>query len=173
MKVRNRKGVYVIIGLLLVILGVAVPGGFVARGEEGIAVKPLIAVFTLEDLRASDDTKGLGEDIAASITDGLAKVESVKVVERKELKKILDEIGLTMTGAVDETTALRVGKLLGANRLALGSFMKFGDKVRINVRLIKTETGEVLCTARVTGSFDNIFELEEDLVKQMVATGLK
>lgn len=173
MKVRNKNNACVILGLLLVMIGIAVPGGDTARADEAVAAKPLIAVFTLEDLRTSDETKGLGEDIAASITDGLAKVESVKVVERKELKKILDEIGLAMSGAVDETTALRVGKLLGANRLVLGSFMKFGDKMRINVRLIKTETGEILGTARVTGNFSDIFELEEDLVKQIVATGLK
>ncbi len=135
--------------------------------------KPLIAVFPLEDLRHSEETRGLGENIAAEITGGLARMAEVKVVERREIQKILDEIGLGMTGAIDDTTAVKAGKLLGANRLVLGSFLKFKEKVRLNVRVVRTETGEILSTARVTGAFDDIFELEEELVGRITAAGIR
>ena len=147
-----------IICCIMLLLAMCLP----AFSREGDA--PFIAVFPLEDLRQSDETKGLGESIAAEITGGLARMADVRVVERRDLKKILDEIGLGMTGAIDEATAVRVGRLLGANRLVLGSFLKFNKKVRVNVRIVRTETGEILTTARVTGAFDDIFELEEELV---------
>ncbi|HPQ61137.1 MAG TPA: CsgG/HfaB family protein [Syntrophales bacterium] len=133
----------------------------------------LVAVFPLEDLRPSGDTEGLGEALAAGITDGLNGAPGVRVVERQRLKALMDEIGLSMTGAVDERTALRVGKLLGANHLILGSFMKFRSQVRVNARVVRTETGEITGTAKVTGSFEKIFELEERLVSEILSAGLK
>jgi len=78
-----------------------------------------------------------------------------------------------MTGAVDERTALRVGKLLGANHLILGSFMKFRNQVRVNARVVRTETGEITGTAKVTGNFEKIFELEERLVGEILSAGLE
>ncbi len=125
----------------------------------------LVAVFPLEDLRPSGDTEGLGEALAAGIENAL--------VERQRLKALMDEIGLSMTGAVDERTALRVGKLLGANHLILGSFMKFRNQVRVNARVVRTETGEITGTAKVTGNFEKIFELEERLVGEILSAGLE
>jgi len=131
----------------------------------------LIAVFPLEDLRPSGDTEGLGEVLAEGITDGLNRAPGIRVVERQRLKALMDEIGLSMTGAVDEKTALRVGKLLGANHLLLGSFMKFRSQVRVNARVVRTETGEITGTAKVTGKFEDILELEEKLVGGILSSG--
>lgn len=133
----------------------------------------LIAVFPLEDLRPSGDTEGLGEVLAAGITDGLNRAPGIRVVERQRLKALMDEIGLSMTGAVDEKTALRVGKLLGANHLLLGSFMKFRSQVRVNARVVRTETGEITGTAKVTGKFEDILELEERLVGEILSAALQ
>jgi len=145
-----------------------------ARGGEPDGAPPsfLIAVFPLEDLRPSEDTEGFGEVLAEGITDGLNGAPGIRVVERQRLKALMDEIGLSMTGAVDEKTALRVGKLLGANHLLLGSFMKFRSQVRVNARVVRTETGEITGTAKVTGKFEDILELEEKLVGEIASSGL-
>lgn len=125
----------------------------------------LIAVFPLEDLAPSGVTKGLGEGIAATLTDGFARSGKVRVVERERLQRILEEMKLGGSGLVDERTAIRAGRLLGANALLLGSFLKFGDSVKINVRVVRTETGEVLSSERVSGKFSLLFELEEKLAE--------
>lgn len=142
-------------------------------GEEQANTSPsfFIAVFPLEDLRPSGETEGLGEVLAEGITDGLNRAPGIRVVERHRLKAVMDEIGLGMTGAVDEKTAIRVGKLLGANHLLLGSFMKFKSQVRVNTRIVRTETGEITGTAKVTGKFDDILELEEKLVGGILSSG--
>lgn len=145
-----------------------------ARGAEpaGTSQSILIAVFPLEDLRPSGDTEGLGEVLAEGITDGLSGAPGIRVVERHRLKAVMDEIGLGMSGAVDEKTAVRVGKLLGANHLLLGSFMKFKSQVRVNTRVVRTETGEITGTAKVTGKFEDILELEEELVGGILSSGI-
>lgn len=123
----------------------------------------LLAVFPLEDLAASESTKGLGEEMAATLMDGLARSGKVRVVERRQLRQILEELKLSASGLIDEQTAIKAGKLLGANALVLGSFLKFGDSVKINIRVVKTETGEILSTEKASGKFSTLFDLEEKL----------
>lgn len=123
----------------------------------------IIAVFPLEDLASSAETKGLGEEIAATLTDGIARSEKVRVVERSRLKQILEELKLGASGLLDDRTAIKAGKLLGANALLLGSFLRFRESVKINVRVVKTETGEILSTEKATGKFSALLELEEKL----------
>jgi len=168
-------------GTNFLLIGVAVMMLFQMGARDPVRAAPsndvsppfLIAVFPLEDLRPSGDTEGLGEVLAEGITDGLNRAPGIRVVERQRLKALMDEIGLSMTGAVDEKTALRVGKLLGANHLLLGSFMKFRNQVRVNARVVTTETGEITGTAKVTGKFDDILELEEKLVGEILSAGLR
>jgi len=125
----------------------------------------MVAVFPLEDLAASGETKGLGDEIAATLTDGLARSGKVRVVERWRLKQILDELKLSASGLIDDQTAVKAGKILGANALLLGSFVKFQSSVKINIRVVKTETGEILSTEKAAGPFSALFELEEKLAE--------
>jgi len=70
-----------------------------------------------------------------------------KVVERTELKKVLEEHSLSLTGAVDSDSAVKVGKLLGAKFAVVGSVETLGSKYQINSRIIEIETGEVIATS--------------------------
>jgi TolB-like protein len=164
---------FLIAAAFVMFLTFAGAGG--ARGAEPAGGSPsiLIAVFPLEDLRPSGETEGLGEVLAEGITDGLSGAPGIRVVERHRLKAVMDEIGLGMSGAVDEKTAIRVGKLLGANHLLLGSFMKFKGQVRVNARVVRTETGEITGTAKVTGKFEDILGLEDKLVGGILSSGIR
>lgn len=161
--IRNRK-LLSLIHILAALLWASASLVHAAPGTSPAAKNGwLIAVFPLEDLAASEETKGLGELIAATLTDGLARSGKVRVVERSQLKQILEELKLSASGLIDEQTATRAGKLLGANALLLGSFLKFRESVKINVRVVKTETGEILSTERVAGKFSELLDLEEKL----------
>jgi len=128
----------------------------------------LIAVFPLEDLSASEETRGLGETIAAALTDGFARSGKVRVAERSRLQKILEELNSGASGQPDEQAAVRASRLLGANALVLGSFHKYGDSVRISIRVVKTETAETLSTGKSTGKFTRLRELEEKLTADVL-----
>lgn len=128
----------------------------------------LVAVFPLEDLAASANTRGLGEEIATALTNGFARSGKVRVVERARLKRILEELHAGASGPADEHAAVRAGRLLGANTLVLGSFLKFRDSIKINVRVVKTETGEILSTGKVAGKFSRLPDLEEKLSTELL-----
>lgn len=67
-----------------------------------------------------------------------------KVVERQRLRQVMEELKLGVTGMVDPQTAQRIGKLLGANVVVLGSFTELGNKIILTTRLVKVQTGEVV-----------------------------
>lgn len=61
------------------------------------------------------------------------------MVERLQIKRILEEIKLSMTGLIDEKTAQKAGELMGADLMVVGGYQKFGDEIRITARFVKDE----------------------------------
>ena len=77
---------------------------------------------------------------------------------------ILEEIKMEQSDYFDQKSAVRVGKMLGAHTLLMGSFTKLDKKtIRIDARLIKTETGELLKADKVVGNPKKLGEMEGEL----------
>ncbi|MFC2091521.1 CsgG/HfaB family protein [Elusimicrobiota bacterium] len=74
----------------------------------------------------------------------LIETGSFKIVERVELKKILEEQSLGLSGAIETESAVEVGQLLGTQLLIMGSIARMGKSYQINARLVDTQTGEVI-----------------------------
>jgi TolB-like protein len=91
---------------------------------------------------------------------------STKIVERAQLQAVLDELKLGHSGVVDKDTAAKVGKLLGADELVLGSYFEMMGTLRVDARLVKVETGEVLYAAGADGPSASFLELEKKVAAQ-------
>ena len=116
---------------------------------------------SLDDRERMDPLQG---GMASLMIHQLNGAVGLKVIERERIQWLLDELDLQQEeGRVDQETAVRTGKLLGANAVLFGSFMKHRNDLRINVRLVKVETGEILMTEQVSGKNKDFFELAEQL----------
>lgn len=114
-------------------------------------------------------SKGLS---AMLITDLNSSGSTLKLIERAKIEALLKEIAFSQTGVVDQSTAVRIGKILGAQSIAFGSFMVLGDAVRIDVRIIKVETSELIISESITGSSNRFMALEGKLA-QKIADSLR
>src|SRR4030095_15091607 len=56
----------------------------------------------------------------------LVKSGKFRVVEREQLEALMQEKNLTLSGDVDTSTAVRVGKLLGVNYRLTGAVTQYG-----------------------------------------------
>lgn len=65
-----------------------------------------------------------GEDVGFE----LERTGRFEVIEREQLQAILDEHSLSMTGLVDPATAAMIGKLAGADFVAIGSITSLTTK---------------------------------------------
>jgi len=73
--------------------------------------------------------------------------KGIKVVERAEFDKMMQELALSQSGIVPETRTLEAGKILEAQYLIMGNVTEDLGKRLVSVRLVQTETGVVLSAA--------------------------
>jgi TolB-like protein len=102
------------------------------------------------------------------ITD-LSKVKRLKVVERARLQKLMEEMGLGQTGLVDESTAPRVGKLLGASTMVRGTFIDLKNlSLRVDAGLIQTVEQSSIYADHLEDKITNLFKMEKNLVFKVI-----
>lgn len=86
-----------------------------------------------------------GKELAPRVADllfaQLAGKPGIDLVDRTDLKAILDEQALNVSGAVKPDEAVKVGQLTGAKLLITGSVVHADKKVHLIVKVIGTETG--------------------------------
>jgi curli biogenesis system outer membrane secretion channel CsgG len=68
----------------------------------------------------------VGKGVADLIVEKMVNAGAYSVVERKALDKILSEQNFSNSDRVDATTAAKLGRLLGADAIVLGSIIQFG-----------------------------------------------
>lgn len=120
-----------------------------------------VAVVPIQYQGGDDQYEALGRGLAEMFTTDLSNVGRLKVVERVRLQAILDELKLAQSEYVDQSTAPRVGRLLGAGRLVGGSYLVADEEIRLQVTLADVTSGER--TAQLEEertSLDNLFELQ-------------
>src|ERR1035437_9670138 len=156
---------------ILVLIALFGIGFFTEAPAQQKAKKITLAVMYFENNSVIDKEKvePLKKGLADMLITDLTKVQAFRVVERERLNDILAELKLNQTDAIDQSTAQKVGKLLGAQTLLLGSYVNFfGGKMRVGVRIIETETGLTLKAEEITDDVDDLFDMVKDLTAKVV-----
>ena len=82
------------------------------------------------------------------LTTALAQNKKVTLIERGLLKKVMGELNLQASGAFDDETVKKLGKMLGADAVVTGTLNDLKEtKTEINARVVETGTGRILCAA--------------------------
>jgi curli biogenesis system outer membrane secretion channel CsgG len=131
--------------------------------------KPRVAVLAFENnTTLSILGSRLGFAAADELTTQLVKTGEFSVIERQQIDAVLAEQKLGMSGAVDAATAARIGKLLGAQAVIVGSITQFSldrksagigplaasyteAESMIDARIVNTTTGEIVAAVEGSG----------------------
>ena len=135
-----------------------------------VAETKTIAISYFDNTSSKDEWNYISKGLADMLITDLSNVKSIQIVEREKLEQIIQEQNLALTGIIDESTAAQVGKLLGAKLILTGSFLIMGETMRIDARLVDVSTGEVIMAEKIEGKKDTFFQLEKDLVNNLVAS---
>jgi TolB-like protein len=92
----------------------------------------------------NDLTKNLYEHLTIYFAQ-----KGLQVVERSKLNNVLQEQKISYSGVMDISTAQKLGKLVGAQAVLVGSISDLRDDVSLNARLVDVETGTFLTAALV------------------------
>lgn len=122
----------------------------------------VVAVVPMQYRGGNDQYQPLGRGLAEMFTTDLSNVGRIKVVERVRLQALLDELELGQSEYVDQSTAPRVGRLLGAGRVVGGSYLVTdADELRLQVTLANVATGEQIPQLEnERASLDDLFDLQ-------------
>jgi len=129
-----------------------------------------IAVLDFQLQGQGHETTDMGKIVAEWLITALVRDGRFDLIERRLLKKILGEQKLVMTGVVDETSATKLGKLLGVKVIISGSVMKFENMTEVNARIIDVESASIITAESVKSTSTTRLE---DLVKQMAEIIIK
>jgi TolB-like protein len=132
-----------------------------------VAAPKTLAVLYFDNHTGDPDYDALGRGVAAMMITDISGVEGVRVVERERLQDLVKEMDAQRSRYFDSTTAVKVGQLAGAEYVVTGAFASVKPRIRIDTRVIRVETGEIVKAARVTGEEERFFELQQKLALQL------
>jgi|GEM_PF-2386257 len=119
----------------------------------------------------------LGWRLVDMVTSLLGETKRVTVVERARLEEVLKEQELWAAGAVTDSEAVQLGKLLGATYTCVISVEEysrgFGTSLSVSLRFVEVESGAVVEVIKGQGSGENLSSAMGDLRNDLRAELLK
>ena len=111
-----------------------------------------IAVLDFELIGDKLATTGMGAILSEWFTTSIVKSGRFDVVERAMLQKLLSEQKLASTGIIDDTSASKLGRILGVKVIITGSVLRLGNSIEINSRVISVESGSIIAAENIRGN---------------------
>ena len=124
------------------------------RAERGRALT--IAVLDLEDPTRDEDTAWVGTAVAETLRASLSRAQTLSVIPRERV------LAASEAAATSErhTGPVGVGLQLGCDRVVSGSYHSAGTNLELSLQLHEVSTGRLASSQDVSGSIDELIELE-------------
>lgn len=129
-----------------------------------------VSVLYFDNNGGGKELDWLSKGFADMLLTDLALSDDLTVIEREELEKIIAEQKFSLSGMADEEQSLEIGKLLSAQLLITGSFLSSGGRLRIDAKILDTETGQLQGAVKSEGTADGIFGLETEIALSIFET---
>ena len=131
--------------------------------------KKVISVIKFED--RSIQTKDFSSwtmGIPEMIMQTLGAIPYYKVISREYLvNHVIKEQEFQLLGATDPASAVKLGNLMNAQYIVVGSYQVFKDKLMITAKVISVGTGQIIIQSSVTGLLDEFYKQQNELAIQI------
>jgi len=141
--------------------------GEAAPEKEAPAVYP-VAILPFQERGVG--VKGYAEKATDILFAALSPDPALCLVDRADLKHVLDEHELNLTGMVAPGQATQVGQLTGAKILVTGSVIEADKSVYVVAKIIGTETSRVLGASVKGAAREDFAPLVEQLARKVAGT---
>jgi tetratricopeptide (TPR) repeat protein len=131
-------------------------------------LKTRLAIIGFDNITKNEEQEWIGYGCAESLTSKLSSIKSIALVERNQIQKVMKEHVLGLSGAIDEETAVKLGKLLGANVVCIGSYQYFQGVLQFDVRFVNTETGQVTDAYQTRDNFEKLFQIYDNIALHFI-----
>lgn len=128
-----------------------------------------VAVLYFEN-QGQPNLEALKVGLAQMLVTDIKSSGDVDVVERQRLQAVLDELDLGHKGLTSEATAAKVGKLLGAQYLVMGTYFELMGTLRIDARVVDVETGRIVHAYGANDATTKFLTIEKDIAGSLAAS---
>jgi TolB-like protein len=134
------------------------------------AEKIKIAILNFKVNSPTSEFNYLGEGITEMLITNLSQYDTLQIVERERLEKVVSELKLGQTGLLNENDAQKVGNIVGADLMILGSITKVGEKIRIDSHLLEVKSGKILKAQKASAdNSDAVFDMIDELTEKIAS----
>lgn len=136
--------------------------GLLASPPASAVAARRVAVLYFEN-SGNPELEMLRLGLAEMLISDLAGSPGIEVVERGRINDLLGELDLQKTDKVDQGTAVQMGKLLGVERVVVGSYFALMGQFQLMGRVIDVQTGVVLGADQQNGQVAEFMVLQDRL----------
>jgi TolB-like protein len=101
-----------------------------------------IAIFDFVNVNGRNSV--LGRYLVEQISNYFFQNSDLKIVERAQIDRIIREQEFGMSGNVSDETAARIGHMLGANAVTIGTLTRVGNRISVNIKIVDSETAAII-----------------------------
>jgi Tfp pilus assembly protein PilF/TolB-like protein len=145
--------------LVLLLSGVA--GSAVAQTAHS---RMLVVPF--ENARGEPRFQWLSEAAAVLLTDGL-RASGPGAIARSERVRAFEQLYLPVSGSLSRATIIKVGQLVGAGEVVVGSFAVDGTVLAVTARSIRLDAGRLQPEITERGQLTELFGIFERLAARI------
>ncbi len=134
-----------------------------ARVVPAEAKSARVAVLPFE---SGDGNAAEGRAVAEYLVAGLQSRDLFTLVDRLDFQKVLGEIALSQSGAMDQSRAVDVGRMMAAEYVCTGTIAEVMGLRTVAVRLVHVETGEVAVSAVLRVGETALGDIAQELLSE-------
>jgi TolB-like protein len=109
---------------------------------------PSIAVVDFTDLKGN--VTSLGRFVADELSSSLVLSGEVQVVDRMQFNQVLDKQSIAHSAVTDPANLKKLGTAASVHGIVIGTVADMGGSVRVNAKVLSTDNGRVITTARTS-----------------------
>ena len=135
----------------------------------GGAGQARVLVVPFENARDEPRFHWLGEAAAVLLTDGL-RTSGPGAIVRSQRVRAFEQLYLPVSGSLSRATIIKVGQLVGAADVVVGSYRVDGTTLSVTARSIRLDAGRVQPEVTELGELRDLFAIFERLAGRLGGT---
>ena len=136
--------------------------------SESLSLTPrTVAVVPFANVSGQPADDWIGAGVAETLIADLQAEPGVSVIGRELVDNALADLTLAAVPD-DDATLMELGRRVGARWLISGGYQRLGDRIRITARLVEVPSGQVARSAKIDGAVDDLFELQDQVTRQLM-----
>lgn len=148
--------------------GSGTPSTTAEQAAAAAPTKPTVAVLYFDNTSGDKELDWLRTGITEMVVTDLSQSSALEVVGTDRLYDVMAQLRRADDRVLSPEVIREVAERTGVDNVIVGSYLRSGDAIRINMRLQEAKTGRIVSSERVEGpNASSLFAMVDDLSRRI------